>query len=246
VLVLETVGAEPRRRRLRRRAGSRRAPAATPLATVPVTVATLIGASPLGGEDVAEHWLERADLTAEVHAAVAVLNTVLHAERLVRADPFVREIAAEQALAIRVGYGQGEEVADARALPPEATAPGKRAHALRPQERFAALLAGRDVALAAEELTLRARLDLDRGRTREAALQLRVALEAALAELQAWSHHAEMATRLDELRAERATVGAIANRALEGGLDAIQIEDLARVLRRLEAALTARVAGGMD
>jgi len=216
-----------------------------------VTVATLIGAAPLGGEDVAEHWLERADLTVEVHAAVAVLNTVLHAERLVRADPFVREIAAEQALAIRVGYGQGEEVAhghwaDARALPPEATAPGKRAHALRPQERFAALLAGRDVALAAEELTLRARLDLDRGRTREAALQLRVALEAALAELQAWSHHAEMATRLDELRAERTTVGAVANRALEGGLDATQIEDLARVLRRLEAALTARVAGGMD
>jgi hypothetical protein len=251
VLVLETVGAEPRRRRPRRRAGSRRAPAETPLATVPVTVVTLIGASPIGGEDAAEHWLEHAELTAEAHTAVAVLNTVLHAERLVRADPFVREIAAEQALAIRVGYGRGEEVAhghwaDARALPPAATAREKRAHALRPQERFAALLAGRDVALAAEELTLRARLDLDRGRTREAALQLRIALEAALAELQAWSHHAEMATRLDELRAERATVGAVANRALEGGLDAAQIEDLARILRRLEAALTARVAGGMD
>jgi hypothetical protein len=251
VLVLETVGAEPRRRRLRRRAGTRRAPEAPALATVPVTVATLVHAVPMAGEDVAAAWLDGADLAAEVHAAVAVLNTVLHAERLVRADPFVREIAAEQALAIRVGIGRGEEVAhghwaDARALPPAETAGRKRDRALRPQERFAALLAGRDVALACEELALRARLDLDRGRTREAALQLRVALEAALAELQAWSHHEEMATRLAELREQRTIVGAAANRALEGGLDAQQIEDLGRVLGRLEAALTARVAGGLE
>lgn len=251
VLVLETVGAEPRRRRLRRRAGARRAAPEPALATVPVTVATLIAASPIGDEVTADAWLASAELADEVHAAVAVLNTVLHAERLVRADPFVREIAAEQALAIRVGFGGGEAVAhghwtDARTLPPAATAPKKRAHALRPQERFAALLAGRDVALASEELTLRARLDLDRGRTREAALQLRVALEAALAELQAWSHHEEMARRIDELRAERGAVGAAANRALEGGLDAAQIEDVARILGRLEAALTARVAGGLE
>jgi len=216
-----------------------------------VTVATLIAATPLGTHDVAAAWLQDADLTAEVHAAVAVLNTVLHAERLVRADPFVREIAAEQALAVRVGIGNGEEVAhghwaDARTLPPEATARKNRDRALRPQERFAALLAGRDVALAAEELTLRARLDLDRARTREAALQLRIALEAALAELQAWSHHEELATRLAELREQRALVGAAANRALEGGLDARQVEDVERVLGRLEAALAARVAGGLE
>ncbi len=102
------------------------------------------------------------------------------------------------------------------------------------------------MALAAEELTLRARLDLDRGRTREAALQLRIALEAALAELQAWSHHEEMATRLAELREERPVVGAAANRALEGGLDAEQIADVGRVLGRVEAALLARVAGGLE
>jgi hypothetical protein len=251
VLVLETVGAEPRRRRLRRRAGAARASEEPALATVPVTVATLVAAVPLGGEDVAAAWLDGADLVAEVHAAVAVLNTVLHAERLVRADPYVREIAAEQALAIRVGIGRGEEVAhghwaDARTLAPAETARRRRDRALRPQERFAALLAGRDVALAAEELALRARLDLDRGRVREAALQLRVALEAALAELQVWSHHEELAVRLAELREERPVVGAAANRALEGGLDAEQIEDVARVLGRLEAALIARVAGGLD
>jgi hypothetical protein len=206
---------------------------------------------PLADEDAADAWLATADLSREVRDAVEVLNRVLHAERIVRADPFVREIAPEQALALRVGIGRGEEVAeghwgDARALPPLAMSRPRRTRALRPQERLAALLAGRDVALAAEELTLRARLDLDRGRTREAALQLRVALEAALAELQAWSHHEELARRLAELAQERGAVGAAANRALEGGLDAEQVQDVARVVGRLEAALAARVAGGLE
>jgi hypothetical protein len=250
VLVLQTVAAHPRRSRLRGRR-ARRAEPAPETTTVPVTRATLIGAVPVGDADVAAAWLENADLTREVRAAVEILNTVLHAERIVRADPFVREIAPEQALALRVGIGRGEQVAegewtDARSLPPLATARPKRTRALRPQERFAALLGGRDVALAAEELTLRARLDLDRGRTREAALQLRVALEAALAELQAWSHREDLAARLDELREERGAVGAAANRALEGGLDEAQVADVARVVGRLEAALAARVAGGLE
>jgi hypothetical protein len=251
VLVLQTLAAAPRRARAGLRRRVRPATPEPPAASVPVTRATLVGAVPMAGDDVASAWLARADLTAEVEAAVDVLNRVLHAERIVRADPFVREVAAEQALALRVGVGRGEEVAhglwaDARSVPPIAVARPRRANALRPQERFAALLAGRDVALAAEELTLRARLDLDRDRTREAALQLRVALEAALAELQAWAHHAEMAERLEELGAERGAVAAAANRALEGGLDAAQIEDVRRVVRRVEAALAARVAGGLE
>ena len=52
-----------------------------------------------------------------------------------------------------------------------------------PEERYAAILGGRDRGLAGEELVLRARMDLDAGRVREAALQARVALEALLAEL---------------------------------------------------------------
>jgi hypothetical protein len=250
VLVLQTVAAHPRRPRLSRRRARRAAGDPAPT-TVPVTRATLIGARPVGVDDEAHAWLESADLVEEARAAVAVLNDVLHAERTVRADPFVREIAVEQALVVRVGYGRGEEVADgrwadARVLPPLRPATSARANALRPQERFAALLAGRDVALAAEELTLRARLDLDRGRSREAALQLRVALEAALAELQAWAHRPEMAQRLAELAQERTAVAAAANRALEGGLDAEQIADVERIVGRVEAALTARVAGGLE
>jgi hypothetical protein len=252
VLVLETLQGPPRRTGVRRgRRRIRRAePEPAPVAPA-ITRATLVAAQPLPGDDMAAAWLEGADLAGEVEAAVDVLNRVLQAQRIVRADPFVREIARDQALVARVGVGAGEEVADgrwteARIVPPSAARGERRVRALRPQERFAALLGGRDVALAAEELTLRARLDLDRGRTREAALQVRVALEAALAELQAWSHIDDLDERIEELRTQRGAVGAAANRALEGGLSEQQIADVAHVVARLEAALAARVAGGLE
>jgi hypothetical protein len=253
VLVLEVLGTRPAHGalgRLGRRRARRAEPEPEP-ATAPLTRATLVGANPLGDDDVASVWLADADLAAEAAAAVEVLNRVLHAQRIVRADPFVREVALEQALVVRVGVGSGDEVADgrwteARTLPPARPRSERRAGALRPQERLAALLSGRDVALAAEELTLRARLDLDRGRTREAALQVRVALEAALAELQAWAHREDIAPRLDELRDQRGPVADAANRALEGGLEADQIAAVAHVVARLEAALAARVAGGLE
>ena len=126
---------------------------------------------------------------------------------------------------VRVGYGAGEQVADgrwadgrrgARAATRSAV---ERSGVLRPQERLAAILGGRDVALACEELTLRARLDADAGRWREAAFQLRVALEAAIAELGPWSGQGDVAKRIAELRELRGAVGDAANAALEGGLD---------------------------
>lgn len=252
VLVLEVVGGRVAagRGRLRGRR-ARQAPPEPAPATAPLTRVTLVGATPLAGDDAAAAWLAQADLAAQAAVAVDVLNGVLHAHRIVRADPYVREIALDQALAVRVGVGRGDEVAEgrwteARTVPPARSRAESRAGALRPQERLAALLSGRDVALAAEELTLRARLDLDRGRSREAALQVRVALEAALAELQAWAHRDDIAPRLAELREQRAAVADAANRALEGGLDEQQIAAVTHVVGRLEAALAARVAGGLE
>jgi hypothetical protein len=248
VLVMDTVGATPRARRRRR--ARQVAPQPEP-APVAIGRATLIDAAPIDGDQPARAWLASVDVDVEAARAVATLNGVLHAHRIATADPFVRELHLEQALVTRVGYGAGEQVAegdftDARQL--EQAIPRRigRVDALRPDERLAALLAGRDMALAAEELTLRARLDLDRGRTREAALQLRVALEAALAELEAWSHRPDLHGRLAELREERGVVGTAANRALEGGLEPAQIDDVTRIVGRLEAALAARVAGGFE
>src|SRR6201999_4109894 len=127
-----------------------------------------------------------------------------HFHRIAAADPHVHEVAPEQALVIRAGWGEGEQVADgvwAHAQELRWRGPsgvrkkriGDRAAALRPQERLAVLLAARGVALLCEELVLRARwggervprarVALDQGRTAPAAIEVRGAYAPALAEL---------------------------------------------------------------
>jgi hypothetical protein len=91
-----------------------------------------------------------------------------------------------------------------------------------------------------EELTLRARLDLDQGREREAALQVLVALDAALAELPVDPTAAKLEARLTELRERRDAVTAAAQQALAGPLDEPRREAIAFTLGRIEAALRAR------
>jgi hypothetical protein len=132
----------------------------------------------------------------------------------------------ERAATVRIGYGSGEEVADgrfaaAREVDVRGGAPRRRrADDLRPQERVAAVLGGREPVDACETLLLRARVDLDAGRWREAALQLRVALEALMVELRGAvsdpGHDEDMAV-LEERRRE---AGDAANAALRGELDA--------------------------
>ena len=251
VLVVDALGA-PQRRLLPRR---RRAVAAKPEpAPEPVLTsrATLVDTAALDGYDTASGWLADADLDALVRAALVRLNRVLHAHRIAAADPYAREVARAQALVVRVGFGSGERVAEgrwdrARELPRTTAGPLRpRMAALRPQERLAALLAARDVALACEELTLRTRADADAERWREAALGLRVAFEAALAELEPWRDQVSgLAERLAQLREHRAAVGAAANAALQGGLQDEQIELVRVVLGRVEAALRARTASGV-
>jgi hypothetical protein len=132
----------------------------------------------------------------------------------------------------------------ARELPLPAP-PSARSLILSPQERLAALLSGRDAALACEELTLRARGDLDHDRPREAALQLAIALDTGLAELGAWREQGDMAERLKELDSRRETVARAARAALDGALDESHVADVTSALDRLEAALRERqVASG--
>jgi len=255
VLVVGLLGAPERRRLLsRRRARWAAAAPEPPPEPVLTSRATLVDTAALDGYEAAAGWLAGADLDALADAALARLNRVLHAHRIAAADPYAREVARVQALVVRVGFGRGEQVADgrwdrARELPrPVGRAlrgGAGRVRALRPQERLAALLAARDAALACEELTLRTRLDADAERWREAALGLRIAFEAALAELEPWREAAGLAERLAQLREHRADVGAVANAALEGGLDDAQIAFIGEVLARIEAALRARTAGGV-
>ena len=256
ILVLRMLGAAERRRLAARRR-PRDAPPEPPPQAVPTARATLVDTAVLDGRAAAEDWLREADLEGLVADALARLNRVLHAHRAATADPAVLPVARSQALVVRVGFGGGERVADGRwdsarelaAAPRRESGggilPRGRAASLRSQERLAAVLAGRDAVLACEELALRARADLDAGRLREAALQLRVAFEAALAELEPWRDQAGLAKRLEELRERREEVDAAADAALRGGLDVEHIEAVERVLGRVQAALRARTAAGL-
>ena len=241
VLVVGTARAEAPRRRLR----GRRAPAAAPDAvpTVQIGRATLIAADPLA--PTAAEWLREADLEAEAEAALAVLNRVLDVHRIASADHATPPLTREACLLVRVGTGAGDQVASglwtqAVVLAAPAAERRDRTAVLRPQERLGAVLGGRDVALASELLALRARADADARRWREAAFQLRVALEAVLAELVPWSGRADLVERLAELRELRGPVGEAANAALRGGLEPEQIAGVEHALGRVEAALRAR------
>ena len=248
MIVLATLGA-PQRRLLGRRRARPVAPDPPP-APVTVTRATVIAARRFPRDRDAGPWLRTADLEAEAAAALAVLNRVLHLHRTATADPYAREVAREQALVARVGFGASEQVAQGRweqavELPPAGRDPG-RGGPPGAQERLAALLGARDAALACEELALRARLDVDAGRRREAALQLGVALAAALSELEPWAERGDLRARLDELHALRPAADAAARDALQGGLDDAAMAAVERALGRLEAALRERTAAGFQ
>jgi hypothetical protein len=198
---------------------------------------------PFGSPQAASGWLASAG-EGELAADLAVLNRALHAHRLATADPYLNAVARGQALVARVGYGAGEQVADghwteAREL---LTPSGRRrrAKALQPQARIAAVLSGREPALACEELALRARLDLDQGSDREAALQLLVALDAALAELARDPSAAALEERLAELHTQREPVARAAQAALAGPLSSAERDAVTFTLARIEAALRAR------
>jgi hypothetical protein len=119
--------------------------------TVPVTRVTIARSERFDGERAATRWLdETADdperRVAEAKVAVALLNRALAAVREAAEDPLVHDVGASQALAIRIGYGTGEEVADgrfteARRLPPP---PTPRRASLDPQQHVAEVLGGRE------------------------------------------------------------------------------------------------------
>lgn len=230
MLVIETLGAPAPPGRRRRRPQNAEEGAALP--TLPLTRATAIRAwQPFDTAEEAARWLDGAvaaegEIDAVVAGGVALLNRALHAQATASADPRGTEVGAEDAALVRVGYGSGEEVASGRfALARDvdirpSRSRRRRDEELLPQERVAAVLSGRERIDACETLILRARADLDAGRPREAALQLRVGLEALLVELAGAlvdpGHEQDMA----QLQERRHQAGEAANLALRGELDA--------------------------
>lgn len=241
VLVLTTLGA-PERRRFRDRKG--KAVEEADPEPVPTNRATVVAPEPFASEEAAAQWLssvrgddDRAE--AQLDSALAVLARAVRAYRVARAEPSVRDLSLTQALVTRIGYGDGQAVVDGRyteawLLPRERRRTKRSMEA--PDERFAALMGGREAILPCEELVLRASADLNAGRPREAALQARIALESLLAAL----GEELAASRRTKLEDDRAAVAEAANASLRGELGGPLAEAVASAVGRMEAALAAR------
>jgi hypothetical protein len=237
----------------RRRGRPKRAQQRPEPPEVPITRLTVIRSKPFAGREDADAWLREATGSTEradelIGEALALVNRALHAHRVATQDPYGGGASALGALTIRLGFGSGDEVADGRwaeavEVPPP-SGPRRRSDALRPQERLAAELGGREPANACETLLLRARADLDGGRVREAALQLRVGLEALLAEVSAeglTGEHAEkQAADLALLDERRSMTGDAANEALKGELSGKLARELSETLEICERVLRRR------
>jgi hypothetical protein len=200
---------------------------------------------PLPTLEQAAAWLKGAD-EADLADGVAVLNRALHAHRIATADPRLHGVGRSDALVARLGYGVGEEVADGKWTDArELIDPGPRRRRTRipaAQARLAALLTARQRALVCEELALRARLDVDEGREAAAALQVLIALDAALAELPGDPAAPDLQERLAELRALHDGVAEATRAALDGTFGPSERAAIAFALGRIEAVLRARAA----
>jgi len=254
VLVVQALGAPMAARgRPRRRPRPRPVDPGADPAAVPITRLTVIPADAFADLAAAERWLARVqrdgDALDEVVArAVGTVNAALHAQAIATQDPSLSQVSRSGALALRVGFGSGEELADGRwsralEIPPPRER-RRRAEALRPAERVAAVLGGRERPDACETLLLRTRADLDADRGREAALQLRAGLAALLAEL-ADDPGLDQEDDLAALADRQEETGRIAERALTGEPDAAQLDQLAATLRIAERVLRRRrILGG--
>jgi hypothetical protein len=245
VLVLQQIGAPALGERRRRR--GRGAPAEPEPATLTLTRATVIRAAlPFESPAEAARWLDEAfeaedTLEALATEAAAALNRALHAQAVAASNPYGRELAAEQAERVLVGYGSGEETADSRFTDARevdlttrtASRRRRREEELRPQERVAAVLRGREHLDACETLLLRARADLDAGRNREAALQLQVGLAALLVELATAVEDPDHDEDMAVLRERQTEAAAAAEAAIAGD---VADEKRARVEELLEIA----------
>ena len=181
VLIVQELDAPRPQRRGRRRA---RAVAPEQPEHVTVTRVTVTGVA-LDDASAGSAWLEqtigdRERGAQELRDATRIINRALNAVRAEARDPLVQEIGVTKALAVRVGHGTGDELAEGRwteasQLPQRHRG---RLDTVDPQSRVAAVLAGRDEVHPAETLMQRARLDAQHGRDAEARHGLRAAREA--------------------------------------------------------------------
>jgi len=165
---------------------------------VTVTTVTLIRAQePLGSESEAREWLARLEdddfIQSLFDETLASIDRALAAEAAASGRPYAQSPALDQILTARIGFGDGDRVADGRytdALEVDArggTASPKRErlNRTRPLARIAAILGGKNDAAACELLIPRVRADLDAGRVLAAGLAIENAARSTVVEMDA-------------------------------------------------------------
>lgn len=243
VVVVDATERPPRRFRRKRRK-------IADATSVPVSRVTVIDADPLDAPD-PERWLAEHDADAAVDEALSVIRRLAQAGAVAGGDPRPRPLRWRDLTRALLAYGSGYEGADGTWSNHRVVAvPADQPHRVRRsgrglgnEERLADLLSGRDPVLAAERLSLRVQHDLDAEHYREAALQLRIAVEAAIAELEPWRAAASVDAALTELRAGRGAVAETAAAAVRGGLTDEQVETVRAIAATLRTALVRRSRG---
>jgi hypothetical protein len=241
VLVVGVVGAPASRPRVLRRARYAEQPPSP--AEVPLSLVTFVrGTVPLSDKREAHERLEairfsEQDQNAFIRDALGVLNVAIRAHRAGAHDPYAIEVTLRDARRVRIGYGATEQVQEGRwetalELSPLTGRPSTRIERLRPAEAVAAVLSGRSRIFEAEDLLLRALVDLDNRRTRGAAFQVGAAIRLLPLELGAESWGAIPGMRSLEARAQELETAAGSRE-----LSAKEVGELETVIDAVDATL---------
>ena len=229
VLALRLLGAPRAASRLKRGrpVALEREPDATP---IPMSRVTLVKSAPFGDEDAARAWLDEvsgddemtAGLTAE---ACRTVNRALLAHRVAAPDAYAADLHPAAAVAVRFGYGSGEEVAEGRWSSafelPEAKRRGLRSaliDGVGAQERIAAVLGGRDEVRAEESLLVAAELAAAERRYAEAAITAAAAAQTLASSERPAAGAAEVVDSTSRLRRAALAGGPIGERELREAL----------------------------
>jgi len=199
--LVSEVTAAPARRSLWQRESPRSAlqsaPAATAPLPVPLAIVTLVLTSrPLDRAAAAtalQHWqADPAACDAVIDYALSTVNIAVRAFRAAACDPYVTEVTRADPRALRVGVGISGHIGTARweealeVTPPRAGgAATPTVEELRVLARVAGTLRNQVRTFEAEDVALRALLDLDRGRPMAAAAQAQASVIVLKRELEA-------------------------------------------------------------
>lgn len=213
---------------------------------VSILIATLIGTNNrFSVRQEAVRFLDacRADedqQTELVGQCIDAINLAIRAYRAASRDPLPSEIDIHDAREVRIGYGEPEELArggwtEAFTPPPPRAPKLSRGERLAPTEVVAQIVGGKMPLLGSEDLALRTMLDLEHGRPRAAALQLRATLDLLVSELTDAGE--SFIPPRDDLEQRIPAVERLAQLALDDRLDDDAEAEVAEILDRIEDAL---------